>query len=219
MTDAQPANDDAPETEGTIQFAYGLAPAAEPLTLEACADLVGWRSVLFDLGLIGQSAGRYGGFAYGNLSQRTAERGFLVTASQTSGATTLLAEDLVEVTDVNFERFWVEAHGTSPPSSEALTHAMLYAADTRIDYVFHIHSPEIWQARDALGLPVTPAEVAYGSPAMVAAVQTLLDENLSRPIVFATAGHEDGVFAAGHHARDCGGLLVAYLARARSLSL
>ncbi len=112
----------------------------------------------------------------------------------------------------------MDAEGVQPPSSETLTHAMIYAADPRMQFVFHVHSPQLWQQRHTLGLPETPAEVAYGSTHMAAAVAALLDENRSRPLVFATAGHEDGIFALGRSARDCGGLLVTYLARARALA-
>ena len=41
----------------------------------------------------------------------------------------------------------------------------------------------------------------------------LLAGHRSRPLVFATLGHEDGIFACGSTARDTGGLLVSYLAR------
>ena len=53
--------------------------------------------------------------------------------------------------------------------------------------------------------------------AMVAAVSELLEANQSRPLVFATAGHEDGIFACGHNPRECGSLLLSTLSRARAL--
>ncbi len=203
--------------EGTIHFAYALTPGDAGLGADAHAEFAAWRSILKDLELLGQHPDRYDGFGYGNLSCRSRDGEFIITASQTSGAPTLPVEDLVRITDANLERFWVDAVGAQPPSSESLTHAMLYAADPRVSWVFHVHSPAIWQARDALKLPTTSADVPYGSPAMARAVADLMESHASRPFVFATAGHEDGVFAAGTHARDCGGLLVSYLARARAL--
>ncbi len=203
--------------EGTIQFAYNLTPVESPLP--DYSELAAWRSILFRLGLIGQHPDKYHGFAYGNLSAQLADGGkFFITASQTSGEPELLAEHLVTIEDANLERFWVEAQGSEPPSSETLTHAMIYAADQRVHAVFHIHCPEIWQQRAELKLPETPATVEYGSPAMVAAVAALLDENQSRPLVFATAGHEDGIFALSTHMRDCGGLLISYYAKALALA-
>ena len=113
----------------------------------------------------------------------------------------------------------MDAQGSEPPSSESLTHAMIYAADPRVRCVFHIHNALIWQNRSALKLPQTAVDVGYGSPDMVRAVSSLMEENQSRPLVFATAGHEDGVFACGHSPRDCGTLLVSYLAKARALDI
>ena len=202
--------------EGVIQFAYTLerpqGPALEP---EAFADLSAWRSILQSLSLLGQDPDRYEGAGFGNMSLRDGEA-FVVTASQTGGEPTLDGEMLTRVTHCNVERFWVEAEGTQPPSSESVTHGMIYAADPRLKCVFHVHSPELWGAREALHLPQTNADVGYGSPQMSTAVATLLNENQSRPIVFATAGHEDGIFSCAANPRDCGGLLVTYLAKARA---
>ncbi len=213
------------EQEGTIQFAYELtANEAAALDADRFAELAAWRSILFELELLGQHRERYDGFAYGNLSCRNGalseqSHEFVITASQTSGAPALSQEHLVRITHCNLERFWVEAEGCEPPSSETVTHAMVYAADPKLRCVFHVHSPLIWQQRAALKLPETAAEVSYGSPAMCQAVADLMAEFQSRPLTFATAGHEDGIFACGHNLRDTGGLLVSYLAKARALAL
>lgn len=208
------------ELEGTIQFAYELTPAAQPaLDGDTFAELHAWRSILRELDLLGQSPEQYMGFAYGNLSVRDADSSeFVVTASQTSGEQALLTEHLVRITHYNLERFWIDAQGAEPPSSESLTHAMVYAADPRVRCVFHVHSPTLWQHREALKLPATAPDVPYGSPAMIRAVNELMETHQSRPLTFATAGHEDGIFACGPTPRDCGGLLIAYLAKARAIA-
>ncbi len=209
------------ELEGTIQFAYELTPDESiKLSADDFADLSAWRSLLFDLRLLGQTPDRYQGYGYGNLSVRADDaETFVVTASQTSGEATLLHEHLVLITHCNLERFWVDASGSEPPSSESMTHAMIYQADPRIRCVFHVHCPDMWGYRTLLKLPQTPVDVPYGSPAMVAAVRDLLETNQSRPLIFATAGHEDGIFACGHNPRECGALLLTNLARARALKL
>lgn len=215
------ANDVAAHTqpqEGVVQFAFGLSP--EP-GIEPSGELRAWREMLMRLGLIGQDPERYDGFAFGNLSERvrpTADTDKLViSASQTAHLHRDNPAAWVTVDDVSLERFWAEARGKHPPSSETMTHAMIYAAEPRASWVFHAHSPEIFRAADQLNLPATPADVPYGSPAMAQAVAHLLNNNMSRPLVFVTAGHEDGVFALGPTARDTGGLLVSYLARAIAL--
>jgi ribulose-5-phosphate 4-epimerase/fuculose-1-phosphate aldolase len=207
------------DQEGVINFAYNLQPADAAIAeVELSASLGGWRTVFKRLGLIGQDAGRYGGFGFGNLSARDVERPdeFVISASQTGVLATLQDKHLVRITGYSLERFWVDATGTLPPSSETLTHAMIYAADPRISWVFHCHSPEIWQRAADLAIPCTETDVAYGSQQMVAAVAALLDKHQSRPLLFATLGHEDGVFCCGPTARDTGGLLVSYLAKTLS---
>ncbi len=206
--------------EGIIRFAYDLQNESNPVAdADVLAELDAWRHIFRRLGLIGQDPERYDGYGFGNLSARDQGRDgeFVVTASQTGGLERLSDEDVVRITHYSLDRFWVDAVGSQPPSSETMTHAMVYAADPRIRCVFHCHSPEIWQQAQALGLPCTPEPVPYGSTAMVQAVAELLEGHASRPLVFASLGHTDGVFACGPTARDTGGLLVSYLAKALAL--
>lgn len=205
------------DTEGTIRFAYVLeqpdGPVAPP---DLLAELNGWRATLGRLGLLGQEPTRYGGLGFGNASARHPERPdqFLVTASQTGALARLDQEHLVRITHANVARFWVDALGSQPPSSESLTHAMIYQADPGVGWVFHGHSPEIWRCAEALKLPATPPDVAYGSAEMAEAVAALLRAEPGRPLGFVTLGHRDGVFACGATAAAAGGALVSLLARA-----
>ena len=204
------------EAEGVIQFNCCLAAPGAELPHDLAQPLLAWRAVLRRLRLIGQAAQRYGGLGYGNLSRRVpgAARGFLITASQTSGLAEAGVEHLVWVRRWDLGRFRVEAEGALPPSSESLTHAMLYAADPQVSWVLHGHCPEIWQNAKAAGLAAIGADVGYGSPRMAEAVAALLRANRTRPLVFVTLGHEDGVFACGGSAEATGGALVAALGRA-----
>ncbi len=180
--------------------------------------------------LIGQDPLRYDGYSFGNLSARLAptQQGAKSTSSASDGLFIISASQSAHrdhedpaawttIDTVNLSRFWVEGRGELPPSSETMTHAMIYAAEPNAKFVFHAHSPEIWNHADELQLPGTPANVAYGSPAMSQAVINLLAANMSRPLVFVTHGHTDGVFALGPTARDTGGLLTSYLARALTI--
>jgi len=206
------------EEEGVIQFSYSLTPGESGLAPTAFRTFAAWRSLLQDLRLLGQSEARYGGYGFGNMSQRTGAGSFVVTGSQTSGAPELLPEHLVRIDAADLEHFSVAASGTCPPSSESLTHAMLYAADPALQVVYHVHSPTLWRARDALGLPATVATVPYGTPAMADAVGKLLRAHPERPLLFVTAGHEDGVFCAGMTFDACGSVLIQTLAAARAIS-
>ncbi len=202
------------ESEGAIRFAYALEPPAGPVAEpHLLAALAGWRAVLRRLGLIGQTTDRYGGLGFGNLSARAHPGEFVITASQTAGAPALADEDLVRIIHSNPARFWVDACGHQPPSSETLTHAMVYRADPTVNWVFHVHSPEIWERAESLALPATAEDVPYGSPAMAKAVGRLLAERPARPFSFVTLGHRDGVFVCGTTADAVGGALTSLLAR------
>lgn len=205
------------DQEGIIQFAYSLCEPDGPVAdARLFAQLSAWRQILLRLGLVGQDHDRYQGHGFGNLSARDPDRPdeFVITASQTGGVAQIDQSHLTRIVHSNLDRFWVDAIGAQPPSSETLTHAMIYAADSRIQWVFHCHSPDIWNQTERLALPATAETVRYGSPEMVEATASLLAAYHSRPLVFATLGHQDGVFSCGPTARDAGGLLVSYLARA-----
>jgi len=156
------------ESEGVIQFSCRLAAPSAELPAGLARSLLAWRAVLRRLELIGQAPERYGGCGYGNLSRRLpgAAGRFLITASQTSGLADAGVEHLVCVEHCDPARFAVEAEGSLPPSSETLTHAMLYAGDPELNWVLHGHSPEIWENAKAIGLPSIGADVDYGSPRM-----------------------------------------------------
>lgn len=203
--------------EGAIHFRYTLDAAGAGDALDAIrfAQLAAWRTILRKLDLIGRDATRYDGFAYGNLSVRDADTArFFVTASQTGGDAQFDRKQLVRIDRWSAERFDVTATGAAPPSSESITHGMLYAADPAIAWVMHVHSPAIWRSAQRLGLPTTGATVPYGSAAMANAVVVLLRNHSTRPIAFATLGHEDGVFACGASADETGVVLVRRLAAA-----
>ena len=204
------------EAEGVIQFNCCLAAPNAELPDDLAQPLLAWRAVLRRLELIGQGDARYGGLGYGNISRRVPgpAPGFVITASQTSGLADAGIEHLVWVKRWDLGRFQVEAEGALPPSSESLTHAMIYAGDPEVHWVLHGHCPDIWRNAEGLGLAAIGAEVGYGSPQMAEAVAALLRANSARPLVFVTLGHEDGVFACGGSAEATGGALVATLAQA-----
>lgn len=207
-------------TEGIIRFAYDLQPPGLAVLEDTqFRELTAWRTMLRQLRLLGQDPDRYDGLGFGNLSLRDPERPdeFIITASQSSGEAEVAPEHMVRITRCNLQRFWIDAEGELPPSSEAMTHAMIYHSDPRVQWVFHCHSPDLWQAAQALALPATPEDVVYGSPEMVSAVAELFARHHSRPLLFASLGHEDGIFSCGATARDVGGLLVSYLAKALAL--
>jgi class II aldolase/adducin N-terminal domain-containing protein len=212
-------------TEGVIRF--DAVHTARPLDPRVHEDhvraLATWREILARLRLLGRDPGRYEGYGYGNVSVRIGPMGdvargcrrFLVTGSQTGGRRSVTLDDfcVVERWDVAANRVW--SVGPLPPSSESLTHGAIYDVAPAARVVLHGHAPEIWRHARALGLPVTSAHVANGTPAMAREVGRLWREGTLASVgMFAMGGHEDGVIALGRSAAEAGAILVAQLARA-----
>ncbi|MEZ4467083.1 MAG: class II aldolase/adducin family protein [bacterium] len=179
------------------------------------------------LGGVGQDPARYDGAGYGNLSARVGPfpgargaRPFLISATQTGGLRCFDADGICLVRRCDARRNTVESVGPAPPSSESLTHGALYDLSPVIRYVFHVHSPVIWQQRDALRLPTSRADVAYGTPDMAFEVARLARETplLDRGLL-AMAGHEDGIIAFGRTASAAGAALVTALAEGHQRTL
>jgi len=199
-------------TEGVTKFQLDYRAAPAPATADI-ATLNAWRSILWRLGLIGLDARRYGGVGFGNVSCRYGSQ-FIVSGTQTGGIARLDARHYVLVEQADPARNRVVARGPIAPSSESLTHAMVYALDAAVQYVFHVHCPEIWRHAAALGLPAAARDVAYGTPAMAAEMGRLYATGQFRAQgIVVMLGHEDGVISIGRDADEAGLRLLAALAR------
>ncbi len=174
-----------------------------------------WRRVLFRLQLIGQDRFRYQGLGFGNVSERVAQ-GFMISATQTGGVENLRPDQYCLVHRADLGANLVVASGGAPPSSEALTHAAVYEASSRVRVVLHGHSPDIWEQADRLGLAATSSEIDYGTPAMAEAVVCLVKKHPEDDIIV-MKGHRDGFLAYGESVQGAGRLVVETLARAWAL--
>lgn len=198
------------EQEGVIKYVLDFVEA-DPDMVDISA-LTAWRAVLMDLGMVGQDPERYQGLGFGNLSMRT-PAGFLITGSQTGARQRLMIADHAEVTGWDLTDNRLAARGRTKPSSEALTHAAVYDARHDVDFVFHGHSPDIWNAAAELGIQITDASVPYGTPAMAVAVRDRLAGAADCGLL-AMGGHEDGIVAWGREANDTGLAIVGTFAEA-----
>ncbi|ABC28736.1 Ribulose-5-phosphate 4-epimerase and related epimerase and aldolases [Hahella chejuensis KCTC 2396] len=195
--------------EGVIKFDLRHTQQSLPEHVDL-SELEAWRGVLFEHELIGQDPFRYDGLGYGNISMRVSPDGaFVVTGSQTGGEPYLDASQYALVTgsEVNANR--LTSVGEIKPSSESLTHALLYDLDPDVQAVVHVHSPEIWHNAAALGLTTTPESAEYGSMDLVNAIKSLWrDGKLKTPGVFVMLGHQDGVVAFGPSLRAATGIIL-----------
>lgn len=210
--------------EGAIKFhaAHRRDVLAAGRFDELVCQLVAWREILALTGLVGQDPRLYGGFGYGNVSGRVGapglprrQRPFLVTGTQTSGRACVSLADFCVVGRCDPERNRVDSYGEIEPSSESMTHGAIYDLGPHIRFVFHVHSPAIWQRAARLRLPTTDPAVPYGTPEMAREVARLWrDSPLAEVQILAMGGHEDGVIAFGRSAEEAGQVTLRFLARA-----
>lgn len=198
------------KTEGVIKYQldYKQAPS---VSADVIKEINAWRRIFFMLELIGQNPARYDGYGYGNVSCRLKndEEAFLITGTQTGHQPELSPGHYTTVTTCDPELNHIVASGPVKPSSEALTHGALYRADQSIQYVFHVHCPEIWHNAASLGLSITNPEIHYGTPEMARAFENALaDKEAQEKFIIAMGGHEDGIVAFGPTAEIAGSELI-----------
>ena len=200
------------EQEGVIK--YDLVFSDTELTLaHDFSSLNRWHHRFKQAGILGQDPGRYEGLGFGNISERIGESTFLISGTQTGYLERLEPSDYALVTKADVSTNRIEAKGCIKPSSEALTHAAVYALSGDIRFVFHVHSPDIWNRRSVLSLPQTGAEIPYGTPEMAFEMKRIFQQGLFKDRkVLAMAGHEDGIIGFGPTADEVGDAILALLA-------
>lgn len=203
------------EQEGVIKFQLDFSKN-RALTADDVAEISSWRTIMLQLGMLGQTPLRYDNYGFGNISQRYgANNQFIISGTQTGGITQMAASDYALVTVCQPEQNRIVARGETRPSSEAMTHGQLYQLDNAINFVIHAHCPQIWQRAGGLGLAQTRAEVPYGTVAMADEVLRLFgDTDVLQQGVFTMAGHEDGVVAFGNSAAQAAQRLICCYAAA-----
>lgn len=186
-----------PATDGVIKYhvSHSFEPAPEFSTFEPLEHL---RSRLFALGLIGEKDG----VGYGNISQRLmASQSFFITATQTGKQATLDKSQYTFVYSYDFKSFTVFSQGEYKPSSEALSHAMIYEVHPEITTIIHIHSAALWKLMQSNKTLATNAE--YGTAAMVEEIAALYKNiNPFTHNAFVMKGHEDGIITFGRTLKE-----------------
>jgi len=181
--------------EGYVKYVSHWTPG--PATHKAAAlELDTWRRPLFDAGLIGEY--RDLGIGYGNISVRRGSSNlFLISGTQTGHLPVTDERHYSLVTDCDIRSNVVRCSGPVQASSEAMTHAAIYALGDGIGAVVHIHSATLWKRK--LGqLPTTDANVAYGTPDMARELDRLYRMGGFREIgVAILAGHDEGLISFG----------------------
>lgn len=182
--------------DGVIKYAINHTHKDAP-EFKEYEGLESLRLRLFTLGLIGVQDG----IGYGNISIRDKQNSFFITATQTGELSELTPEFYTHINSYDFSKFLVNSEGKHQPSSEALSHAMIYEIDSSINAVIHIHSKALWEFMIANNSLHTTAE--YGTIEMVQEIASLYkDKNPFDDSVFVMKGHEDGIIAFGKSVKD-----------------
>ncbi len=202
------------EQEGVIK--YSLLHTFAPLSPQkSLAEINCWRQIMRQLELIGQNDLRYDGLGFGNISLRLSEESFIISGTQTGEVENLSADQFAIVDHAEPQLNRIKSHGLRKPSSEALTHAMVYEMNRDIQAIIHVHTPIIWRNTPHLNLAFTDKNVAYGTPAMAEAVAELLtNKQLHTQGLFTMLGHEDGVMAFGADLKTAAYLIIDALSNA-----
>lgn len=208
-----------PDQEGVIKYRLEHRQAALADDLDI-AEINAWRSVFHRLRLIGKIPEKYDGLGFGNISRRLVpgHPEFIISGTQTGHLPSLDKSDFAMIESASPERNSIRSTGSTPPSSEALTHASVYLQDRSVNAVIHVHSPELWRQSRRLNLASIAADIPYGTPEMACEVASLLEsDHLRTRGIFVMLGHEDGVVAFAATLPDAATLLIAQFAKALAL--
>lgn len=180
----------------------------KPLPYKKIAELNQWRDKLYQLHLIGMYEN---GIGFGNLSIRYTPSGeFIISGTKTGSLPRLTEHHYTIVTDFDLDQNSLTCTGPIQASSEALTHATLYAANPTINAIIHVHNLSLWQQL-INQVPTTAQDCPYGTPEMAREILRLFDqENLMTKKILVMAGHEEGIITFGETLDEAGAILLNY---------
>jgi L-ribulose-5-phosphate 4-epimerase len=193
--------------EGYVKYQSHWSETPAPDTA-AAEQLERWRAPLFAAGLVGHYQDL--GIGFGNISIRSGGPGqFLITGTQTGHIASTTEQHYSLVTDYDIEHNEVSCSGPIQASSEAMTHAAIYALDPSIAAIVHVHSRPLWE-RHLDHLPTTSPSVAYGTPEMAREFRRLYSTtSFDLDGVAVMGGHEEGLISIGESLEQASARILA----------
>ncbi|MDD3875320.1 MAG: class II aldolase/adducin family protein [Bacteroidales bacterium] len=181
--------------EGVIKFSYTCLDRQYVIPKSTFSEINEIRNFLFHKTFIGQYPD---GLSYGNISMRFKKTGqFYITASDTSKLPKTDILNYVKVLDCDIYKNSCLYKGNALPSSESLSHFVIYKHNDLAGAVVHLHNKELWEKLKGK-IPTTEAHIEYGSMGMTQQIIFLLKKTKLKEIkIFAMGGHEDGLIAFG----------------------
>ena len=175
------------------EFDWRRTPA---LAADLVANLNAWRNRLYDEGYIGYYPQLKVGF--GNISIREGDSDtFIISGTQSGHIPETDERHYARVLRCDIEANRVVCEGPVQASSEALTHAAIYALDNAIRAVVHVHDAALWS--DLIErVPTTSRDISYGTPEMAHEFRRLFEETAFADLgVAIMGGHEEGIVSFG----------------------
>jgi ribulose-5-phosphate 4-epimerase/fuculose-1-phosphate aldolase len=177
--------------EGYVKYVakHTMAPVIE---LPHWEELNWARTKLREMGLVGVASG---GIGFGNLSVRSKGGQFLISGTATGAAPILGPEGYCLIISFDVDENRVVSTGPVKPSSETMTHGVIYQSCPGANCVIHIHSRAIFDGMIRDGYPATPETAAYGTPDIALAIGELVKDHDSgkNEGQIVLAGHDEGV--------------------------
>ena len=193
--------------EGYIKFI--IEWINEPLTEVIPKELMIWRDKMHDLKQIGHYTEI--NIGYGNISSKL-NHGFIISGTQTGDFFPIKEEHFTLVSDYDFDKNKVVCKGPIKASSESMTHAAIYEADSTIKAIIHIHNKALW-SKLMDNVPTAKKEVPYGTPEMAYEIFRLFEEsNVKEQKIIVMAGHDEGIIVFGETLEEAGKIILDILA-------
>jgi hypothetical protein len=195
--------------EGFVKFNCHWNQSGPVISDEQFEIINSWREILYNMDLIGAYEN---GVGFGNISMRLNHgHQFIITGSATGEIPELEPGHYVKVNSFNIDDNAVQCVGPLKASSESLTHAAIYLADSGVNAVVHVHSLDLWN-EILYKVPTTNPGMDYGTVGLAKDILRLFDD----PVIYekriiAMAGDRAGILTFGHDMDEAVNVLMGYL--------
>lgn len=195
--------------QGAVKFNCHWTQSGPVISDEQYEIINYWREVLFNMDLIGAYEN---GVGFGNLSMRNGSGNqFVITGSATGEIPELEPGHYVKVNSFNIDDNAVQCIGPLKASSESLTHAAIYSADSGTNAVIHVHSYELWSEL-IHKVPTTNPAMDYGTTGLAKDIGRLFSESdVFEKRIIVMAGDRAGILTFGQDLDEAVGVLMQYL--------
>ncbi len=181
--------------EGIIKFDFSCEDNSVVIPGRLSKKINNARNKLAEMGLIGQYPD---GLSYGNISIRDGKSDqFFITASDTGKIKKADKEHYVKILSCDIENNFCKYAGQGLPSSETLTHYIIYKLCDDAEAVIHVHNKQLWHNLKGKTLS-TSKSAGYGTVEMVVEIIRLFEKGLlQKDKLMVMEGHEEGVVCFG----------------------